>query len=37
MLEAVPQARPIWADHRRPKSDLAFESAKAVGLNIERA
>ncbi len=37
MLEAVPQAQPIWADHCRPKPDLAFESAKAAGLNIERA
>ncbi len=37
VLEAVLQAQPTWADHGRPNPDLAFEVAKAAGLDIDRA
>ncbi|WP_066271838.1 DsbA family protein [Hydrogenophaga palleronii] len=37
VLEAVLAAQPQWADHGRPDIALAFNAAKAAGLDIEQA
>ena len=37
VLEALLDKQPIWADHRRPDLAIAWEAARAAGLDIDRA
>ena len=37
VLEAVLEAQPQWANHARPQPTLAFDVARGVGLDMERA
>jgi len=37
VLEAVLQAQPDWADHARPRIELAFQAAERAGLDMARA
>lgn len=37
VLEALLEAQPQWADHSGAKLDIAWEAAKAAGLDIDKA
>jgi protein-disulfide isomerase len=37
VLEALLEAQPAWASHGNPAPELAWETARAAGLDLERA
>ena len=37
VLEALLEKQPVWADHRSPKIEAAWDAARAAGLDLTRA